>query len=117
VAGLLRSLDYLAVSASMTEEDVSSQQFREIRKGLLGDFYAGAQKTFLDGYWEATAQAPQLGLSDDRRGLLLDLFLLEKAAYEIQYEASNRPRWLTIPLRGLSNIVQRLTAGDNGGHE
>jgi maltose alpha-D-glucosyltransferase/alpha-amylase len=117
VAGLLRSLDYLAVSASMLEEDVSSQQFREIRNGLLEDFHAGAQKAFLDSYWEAAAQAPQLGLSQDRRGLLLDLFLLEKAAYEIQYEASNRPKWLTIPLRGLSSIVQRLIAGDKGGHE
>jgi maltose alpha-D-glucosyltransferase/alpha-amylase len=115
VAGLLRSLDYLAVSASMAEEDVSSQQFREIREGLLQDFYARAQKAFLDTYWEAATQAPQLGLSQDRRGLLLNLFLLEKAAYEIQYEASNRPKWLSIPLRGLSNIVQRLITSDNGG--
>jgi maltose alpha-D-glucosyltransferase/alpha-amylase len=45
------------------------------------------------------------------------LFLLEKAAYEIQYEASNRPRWLAIPLHGLSRIVQRLVASDKGGHE
>ncbi len=39
---------------------------------------------------------------------MLDLFLLEKAAYEIRYEAGNRPDWLPIPLRGLDEIASRL---------
>ena len=39
---------------------------------------------------------------------LLDLFLIEKAAYEIRYEASNRPAWIGIPLRGLGEIAHRL---------
>jgi maltose alpha-D-glucosyltransferase/alpha-amylase len=117
VAGLLRSLDYAAVSASMSEEDVSSQSFSDTRRSLLEDFHAGAEKAFLDSYWGVIAEAPHLGFSEDRRGRLLDLFLLEKAAYEIQYEASNRPRWLAIPLRGLSKIAKRLVGADNGGRE
>ena len=39
---------------------------------------------------------------------LLDLFLLEKAAYEIMYEAANRPTWIGIPLGGLHAIAARL---------
>jgi maltose alpha-D-glucosyltransferase/alpha-amylase len=39
------------------------------------------------------------------------LFLLEKAAYEIRYEAANRPAWLAIPLEGLLAIAQRLVPG------
>ena len=42
-------------------------------------------------------------------GSLLDLMLIEKAAYEVSYEMANRPRWVMIPLRGLLNIVERLT--------
>jgi len=117
VAGLLRSLDYVAVSATMLEEEVSSPQFRDIRSSLLKQFHAGAQAAFLDAYWEALAGAPQLGLSEDRRSALLDLFLLEKAAYEVQYEASNRPKWLTIPLRGLAKIAERLMWAGDGGRE
>ncbi|MXQ12142.1 maltose alpha-D-glucosyltransferase [Microvirga makkahensis] len=117
VAGLLRSLDYLAVSASMPDEDVGSQQFREVRKSLLGEFYKRAQNAFLTSYWEVTAGASHLGFSVDKRGPLLDLFLLEKAAYEVQYEAANRPKWLTIPLRGLSKITQHLVKMDKGGRE
>ena len=39
---------------------------------------------------------------------MLDLFLLEKAAYEIRYEAANRPSWIGIPLQGLYAIAARL---------
>jgi maltose alpha-D-glucosyltransferase/alpha-amylase len=39
---------------------------------------------------------------------LLDLFLLEKSAYEICYEAANRPEWLAIPLRGFAEIAGRV---------
>jgi maltose alpha-D-glucosyltransferase/alpha-amylase len=39
---------------------------------------------------------------------LLDLFLLEKAAYEICYEAANRPGWINIPLRGFNEIAMRV---------
>ena len=39
---------------------------------------------------------------------LLDLALLEKAAYEVAYEASNRPDWLPTPLQGLGEIAERL---------
>ena len=39
---------------------------------------------------------------------LLDLFLIEKAAYEIRYEAANRPAWLSLPTRGLAAIIDRL---------
>ena len=31
---------------------------------------------------------------------LRDLFLLEKAGYDICYEAASRPSWLGIPVRG-----------------
>ncbi|HEX2526018.1 MAG TPA: maltose alpha-D-glucosyltransferase [Geminicoccus sp.] len=117
VAGLLRSLDYAAVSALPPEDDVASQQLRDIRTTLLEQFRVGAQAAFLRDYDEAIGAAPQLGLSGEARALLLDLFLLEKAAYEIQYEASNRPKWLAIPLHGLSRVVERLIGKHEGGAE
>jgi maltose alpha-D-glucosyltransferase/alpha-amylase len=48
--------------------------------------------------WVAEADEPALR----------DLFLLEKAAYEICYEAASRPSWLGIPVRGLARIAQRV---------
>ena len=37
---------------------------------------------------------------------LLDFFLIEKAAYELAYEAANRPAWLPIPIKGLADLVR-----------
>jgi maltose alpha-D-glucosyltransferase / alpha-amylase len=39
--------------------------------------------------------------------MLLDVFLLEKALYELNYELNNRPDWVRIPLHG---IVRLLTS-------
>jgi maltose alpha-D-glucosyltransferase/alpha-amylase len=50
--------------------------------------------------WVAEADEPALR----------DLFLLEKADYEICYEAASRPSWLGIPVRGLARIAQRVIA-------
>jgi maltose alpha-D-glucosyltransferase / alpha-amylase len=36
---------------------------------------------------------------------LLELFVLEKALYELAYEADNRPEWLRIPLSGLLHVL------------
>jgi maltose alpha-D-glucosyltransferase/alpha-amylase len=36
---------------------------------------------------------------------LLELFVLEKAFYEMSYELANRPSWLRIPLEGIRAIL------------
>ena len=41
-------------------------------------------------------------------GLTLALFGLEKAAYEVAYEAENRPTWLPVPLHGLYGLLSGL---------
>jgi maltose alpha-D-glucosyltransferase/alpha-amylase len=49
----------------------------------------------------------------EAEGALLDLFLIEKAAYEIRYEIANRPAWVSIPLQGLQDIMARLMARES----
>ena len=36
---------------------------------------------------------------------MLDFFLLDKAVYELGYEASMRPGWVDIPARGILDIL------------
>ena len=50
----------------------------------------------------AAAEARASCRTRSSRQALLDLFLIQKAAYEVQYEAANRPAWLSHPAsRGL----------------
>jgi len=37
---------------------------------------------------------------------LLQLFMVEKAAYEVCYELANRPGWVAVPLRGLLDTLE-----------
>jgi maltose alpha-D-glucosyltransferase / alpha-amylase len=37
---------------------------------------------------------------------LLQLFMVEKAAYELCYELENRPGWVAVPLRGLLETLE-----------
>ena len=40
----------------------------------------------------------------DERQALLDVYLLEKAVYELRYELNNRPDWVRIPLQGIRHL-------------
>ena len=74
------------------------------RNGLIAQFQDRACSAFLDGYSEGR----NCHLTDHERKLL-SLFQLEKAAYEITYEESNRPDWIAIPVEGFARIADRLT--------
>jgi maltose alpha-D-glucosyltransferase / alpha-amylase len=37
---------------------------------------------------------------------MLDIYLLEKAAYELGYELNNRPDWVSVPLEGILELFR-----------
>ncbi len=88
VAGMLRSFDYVGGTC----EQLHGESAR--------DWVTSAQQSFLDGY------AARAGTDPRDLGALLAAFELDKAMYEVVYEARNRPGWITIPL----GAVRRLTA-------
>jgi maltose alpha-D-glucosyltransferase/alpha-amylase len=108
VAGLLRSFDYAVAAASSRAEGPAQNAPRKAT--VLEEFAANASKAFLAAYREVHAESPRPWVTEAGEPALLDLFLIEKAAYEICYEAANRPGWIGIPLHGLARIVARITA-------
>ena len=107
VAGLLRSFDYAAAAAAPGRV-ATSEATGERRQAMLAEFREHACAAFLAAYRTVLAAAPDPWVSGPAEGALLDLFLLEKAAYEIRYEVENRPSWLGIPLGGFHTIARRL---------
>jgi maltose alpha-D-glucosyltransferase / alpha-amylase len=80
------------------------------RDKLIAQFGKSASAAFLRGYWETSCLK-----NDAATRSLLDFFLIEKAAYEVGYEAANRPTWIGVPLAGLSSLVTRIIENDAGG--
>ncbi|WP_192796640.1 1,4-alpha-glucan branching protein GlgB [Serinicoccus kebangsaanensis] len=88
VAGMLRSFDYAAASATLAGS------------GDRGGWGAAAREAFLDGY------ADEAG--EDLRTVhasLLAALELDKALYEVSYEASNRPDWVAIPVGAVERLL------------
>jgi len=112
VAGLLRSFSYASAAAQSTTES-APQQTADRKRALFDRFRGYAAESFLDAYRTAVALATQPLVAPSAEQALLDLFLIEKAAYEIRYEAANRPTWLGLPVRGLAALASRLL-GDTG---
>ncbi len=111
VAGLLRSFDY-AAAAGVIGRVATSPQASERRTALVARFRTEAGAQFLRAYRETLAESPYPWVPPEAEDALLDLFLLEKAAYEMRYEAANRPAWLRIPMRGLADIAERILVTD-----
>ncbi|TDX88698.1 trehalose synthase /maltokinase [Neorhizobium sp. R1-B] len=107
VAGLLRSLSYLAASADLHREVVNEVDHHR-HNALVTRFMEKAEPAFLQAYFDATEASDALRIPDEARNSILNLFLLEKAAYEIAYEVRSRPHWLPLPLAGFSAIASRL---------
>ena len=63
---------------------------------------------FLSGYRAVTIGARFTPANETAFRRALAVFEIEKAAYEIVYEANNRPDWIAIPKRGLVSAAERL---------
>jgi len=93
VAGMLRSFDY-AARAQLIGHPHAGQ--------LRGAAYAWIQRNrtaFCEGYAEASGANPRLDET------VLRAFELDKAVYEVLYEARHRPSWLPIPLDSLETAA------------
>ena len=101
VAGMLRSFDYAAANLKKHRLPPHGPFGTDMAERLCDVFRSLAQEAFLAAYREVNGDV----LAEPA---LLDLFILEKAAYELGYEAANRPTWLNVPLQGFASVAQRL---------
>ncbi|MDZ5698232.1 maltose alpha-D-glucosyltransferase [Chelativorans sp. M5D2P16] len=105
VAGMLRSFDYAAWAAVRQVASRLPDQARD-SASLARHWRDRMTSEFLAGYFPATEGARNLPEEPDARQALLDLFLLQKGFYEINYELSNRPDWVGIPIQGVLDLIE-----------
>jgi maltose alpha-D-glucosyltransferase/alpha-amylase len=103
VAGMIRSLDYAAAVIRRKSRASPARVSEALCDAFLDAFIQRANASFAAGYSDAIGRS-----LDSRDEDLLMLFLLEKAAYEVNYEAANRPTWIDVPLDGLATLAERL---------
>ena len=108
VAGLVRSFDYAGRMAV----------HRAVERGRIGDadqpgverwrerWTNAVTELLLQSYFDALGDSDLIPSDDADRRLLLDVYTLIKALYEVRYELSNRPDWVAWPI---SSIIELLS--------
>ena len=89
VAGMLRSFDYAAGAAELAGSDARA----------VHAWAQAAEEAFLAGYGELDAD----------QGMLLRALMIDKALYEVAYEAAERPSWLRVPVSGVERILSHVS--------
>jgi maltose alpha-D-glucosyltransferase/alpha-amylase len=103
VAGMLRSFSYAAYSSLIyfstrhTEDIASLKPWAQLWEQCVSI-------EFLRAYREAAQGAAFLPIEEEDFRQLLDIFLIDKALYEVLYELNARPAWVRIPLMGMMSL-------------
>jgi maltose alpha-D-glucosyltransferase/alpha-amylase len=103
VAGMLRSFDYAARIVERGSRSLEGSTGADLARALTSEFRKLATTEFLAGYAEGRG-APL----DERELKLITVFALEKAAYEVVYEATYRPDWLDVPVKGFAILAGEI---------
>ncbi len=103
VAGMLRSFSY-AVHVSLL--NYTARHNEDVTRlepwALLWERSVATE--FLRAYRDSAQDAEFLPINGADFRKLLDIFLLDKALYEVLYEMNSRPAWLRIPLMGILSL-------------
>jgi maltokinase len=91
VAGMLRSLDYAA------RHQLPGHTDPERVRAAARDWVSRNQGAFCAGYAQAGGADP------GKHAVLLRALTLDKAVYEVMYEARHRPSWLSIPMDSIAD--------------
>ncbi|UWQ21749.1 maltose alpha-D-glucosyltransferase [Jannaschia sp. W003] len=103
VAGMLRSFDYALWTALARRIEGGADEARAMEQ--VAEWRSATAGAFLDAWRATVGDAPIRPTDPDFERALLDLHLLRKCAYEVEYERSFRPAWIDVPLRGMLSVL------------
>jgi maltose alpha-D-glucosyltransferase / alpha-amylase len=105
VAGMLRSFDYLGQMVLRDQIILRKTDAAQLTPWI--DAWSSAVSgMFLKAYLDVARGHIFLPGNDTEIEALLDIFVLDKAVYELGYELNNRLGWVDLPLKGLKNLME-----------
>ncbi len=109
VAGMVRSFHYAAfayLEGKRSNIAVASQEWPVHRESWARFWSDWTGAAFLKSYLRLMAHSQAWPQTREEERCLFEVYLLEKAMYELNYELNNRPDWVEIPLKGIMRILE-----------
>ncbi|MGM0675243.1 MAG: maltose alpha-D-glucosyltransferase, partial [Spirochaetota bacterium] len=113
VAGMIRSFHYAIYGKFLEYASVRPEDAEWLGK-WIDPWFTYISGVFLDGYMETVDGVDFVPEDPEELRVILEVFMLEKAVYEIGYEINNRPSWLKIPVNGIQFVLDRLAKTEEG---
>lgn len=104
VAGMIRSFHYAAFYQLVQNDRFRAEDIAYLEK-WAEQWYHYVSSFFMQAYMGKAKGQNFLPDTQEDIDLLLQIFILEKAIYELNYELNMRPDWVLIPLRGIKYIM------------
>ena len=104
VAGMLRSFNYAATAALFERAEADSEEWKRLEP-WAETWEELARERFVHGYLTRSHEGHFVPRDRDELMVMVDVFEIDKALYEVGYERGHRPEWVRIPLRGISKTV------------
>ncbi len=106
VAGMLRSFSYAAYVILIERAEPDSEEWVRLEPWARA-WEDAVRERFLHAYLRTSHEGAFLPPDKDELAIMLDVFEIDKALYEVAYEMAHRPEWTRIPLRGVANVIER----------
>ena len=108
VACMVRSFDYITAMALFKQIELGTLQAQDLPslEPWAAFWHRWVSAIFLKAYLNALGNTDLLPQPKEQRLILLEAHLLEKTLQEVDYELSNRPHLLKIPLRTLLYMLR-----------
>jgi len=105
VAGMIRSFHYAALSVVLKNNNAKIKENPELSLSAARIWYKAVSALFLRSYISTVSGSSILPSDKTALSVLLDAYLMEKVVYELGYELNNRPDWISIPIKGLEDLL------------
>jgi maltose alpha-D-glucosyltransferase/alpha-amylase len=103
VAAMIRSFHYASRTAALAAVEAGMPE--DLLQPWVELWYRWVSAAFLRSYLRTAPGAAFVPTGRDQLEILLDTHLLEKAVYELGYEAKYRPDWMATPAAGILDIL------------
>jgi maltose alpha-D-glucosyltransferase/alpha-amylase len=102
---MLRSFHY-AANVTLQKHAALKPDDLPILEPWVDLWYHCVSAIFMNHYSKEIGDSMIVPSDNQQKTVLMDVFLLQKALYELSYELNNRPDWVIIPLKGILHIVE-----------